>query len=103
MILGLGLLVWRARPEAPTNRSFGAFTFFSAFWILGVGFFYSGTNLTFWATLAFAAASLIPAAFLAFVRYYPTPTKWLCPWALRLNFSLALFFAVISLTTLLVV
>src|SRR5882724_937733 len=103
MILGLGLLVWRARPEAPTNRSFGAFTFFSAFWILGVGFFYSGTNLTFWATLAFAAASLIPAAFLAFVRYYPTPTKWLGPWALRLNFSLALFFAVISLTTRLIV
>ena len=103
MVLGLGLLVWRARPEAPSNRSFGAFTLFSAIWILGVGLFYSETNLVFWATTAFAGASLVPAAFLSFVRYYPTPTRWLGPWALRLNFSVGLFFAVVSLTTRLIV
>ncbi len=103
MVLGLGLLVWRARPEAPSNRSFGAFTLFSAIWILGVGLFHAGANLIFWAMTAFAGASLVPAAFLAFVRYYPTPTKWLRPWVLRLNFSIGLFFAAASLTTRLIV
>lgn len=103
MVLGLGILVWRARPEAPSNRSFGAFTLFSAVWISGVALFYSGGNLVVWATMAFAGASLVPAAFLAFVRYYPTPTRWLGPGVLRVCFSLGLFFAVASLTTRLIV
>lgn len=103
MVLGLGFLVWRARPEAPSNRSFGAFSLFSAIWILGVGLFYGEANLVFWAMTAFAGASLVPAAFLAFVRHYPTPTKWLGAWALRLNFSIGLLFAVASLTTRLIV
>jgi two-component system NtrC family sensor kinase len=103
MVLGLGTLVWRARPEGPVNRSFGAFTLFSAIWILGVGLFYAGRNLAFWASVAFAGASLVPAAFIAFVRYYPTPTKWLGPWALRLCFSFGAFFAITSLTTTLIV
>jgi PAS domain S-box-containing protein len=103
MVLGLGFLVWRARPEAPSNRSFGAFSLFSAIWILGVGLFYGEANLVFWAMTAFAGASLVPSAFLAFVRHYPTPTKWLGAWALRLNFSIGLLFAVASLTTRLIV
>jgi len=103
MVLGLGILVWRARPDAPSHQSFGAFTLFSAVWIWGVGLFYSGENLLFWATTAFAGASLVPAAFLAFVRYYPTPTKWLGPRLLLLCFGLGACFAIISLTTRLVV
>ena len=103
MVLGLGILVWRARPEASSHRSFGAFTLFSAIWILGVGLFYSGGNLVFWATTAFAGASLVPAAFLAFVRYYPTPTKWLGPRVLQLCFALGVCFAIVSLTTKLIV
>jgi PAS domain S-box-containing protein len=103
LVLGLGILVWRARPEAPAHRSFGAFTLFSAIWILGVGLFYSGGNLVFWAATAFAGASLVPAAFLAFVRYYPTPTKWLSSRTLLLCFALGACFAIISLTTKLIV
>jgi PAS domain S-box-containing protein len=103
MVFGLGLLVWRARPEAPPNRWFGAFTLFSAIWILGVSLFYAGASPAFWAMTAFAAASLVPAAFLSFVRYYPTPTKWLGPRVLQLNFAIGLFFAVASLTTRLIV
>ena len=103
LVLGLGLLVWRARPEAPSNRSFGAFTLFSAIWVLGVGLFYAETNLLLGAMTAFAGASLVPAAFLSFVRYYPTPTKWLGAWALRLNFSIGLLFAIASFTTRLIV
>ena len=103
MVLGLGILVWRARPEAPSNRAFGAVTLFTAIWIFGVALFYSGGNLVFWARMAFAGASLLPAAFLAFVRYYPTPTKWLGPWSLRLCFLVGIFFSVTSLTTTLIV
>src|SRR5215510_7389297 len=92
MVFGLGLLVWRARPEAPTNRSFGAFTLFSAIWMLGVSLFYAGANPVFWAMIAFAGSSLVPAALLSFVSHYPTPTKWLRPWALRVNFAIGLCF-----------
>ena len=103
MVLGLGVLVWRARPEAPANRSFGAVTFFSAVWIVGVAFLYSGGNLAFWARVPFVGASLLPAALLTFVRWYPTPTRWLGTSALSLGFSLGVFFAIVSLTTTLVV
>src|SRR5262252_3393328 len=103
MVFGLGLVVWRARPEAPANRWFGAFMLFSAIWILGVSLFYAEANPVFWAMTAFAGSSLVPAAFLSFVRYYPTPTKWLRPWVLGLNFGIGLFFAGASMTTRLIV
>src|SRR3989449_1277528 len=103
LVLGLGLLVWHARPESPTNRSFGAFGLLSAIWVFGVAFFHSGTDLSFWAPLAFAATGLIPATFLTFVRHYPTPAKWAAKWILRLNFSVGLMFATLSLTTRLIV
>ena len=103
LVLGLGLLVWRARPENPVNRSFGALALLSAIWILGVAFFHSGTHLSFWAPLAFAAVGLIPATFLTFVRHYPTPARWPGKLFLRFNLSIGLLFAVISLTTRLIV
>src|SRR5437867_2217612 len=103
LVLGLGLLVWRARPENPVNRSFGTLALLSAIWILGVAFFHSGTHLSFWAPLAFAAVGLIPATFLTFVRHYPTPARWPGKLFLRFNLSIGLLFAVISLTTRLIV
>ncbi len=103
LVLGLGLLVWHARPESPTNRSFGAFGLLSAIWVFGVAFFHSGTDLSFWAPLAFAATGVLPATFLTFVRHYPTPAKWPAKWILRLNFSIGLMFATLSLTTRLIV
>ena len=45
----------------------------------------------------------MPAALLAFVRYYPTPTKWLGPRVLQLCFALGVCFAIVSLTTKLIV
>src|SRR5262249_23698502 len=103
LVLGLGLLVWRARPEAPSNRSFGAFTLFSAIWVLGVGLFYAETIPPLGALPPFAGASLVPAASLSFVRYYPPPTKWLGAWPLRLNFSIGLLSATASFTPRLIV
>ena len=103
LVLGLGLLVWHARPESPTNRSFGALGLLSAIWVFGVAFFHSGTDLSFWAPLAFAATGVLPATFLTFARHYPTPAKWPAKWILRLNFSIGLMFATLSLTTRLIV
>jgi len=103
LVVGLGLLVWRACPDSPTNRSFGVFTIVSALWILGVAFFHSGSNLNLWAPLAFAAASLIPATFLSFIRHYPVPAAWPGEWVLRVNFAIGLAFATSALTTQLLV
>ncbi|PYM90548.1 MAG: hypothetical protein DME04_22390 [Candidatus Rokuibacteriota bacterium] len=103
LVLGLGLLVWRARPDSQTNRSFGALTLLGAIWAFGVALFHSGTNFSLWAPLAFGAASLIPATFLTFVTSYPTPSGWPSRWILRLNFFLALVFAVASIATRLIV
>jgi len=64
----------------------------------------SVVNLDFAARLTFAAASLIPPTFLAFVQYYPTPSTW--PGSrilLYTNLGLGFSIALISLTTRLVV
>src|SRR4030095_7715779 len=76
LVLGLGLLVFRSGPGSRTNQTFGAFVLLSAIWVLGVAFFHSGANLSFWAPLAFAATGLLPATFLAFAKYFPAPNPW---------------------------
>ena len=103
LVVGLGLLVWRARPDSQTNRAFGALTLLGAIWSFGVAFFHSGNNFSLWAPLAFGAASLIPATFLTFVTSYPTPSVWPSRWILRLNFAIALAFALASIATRLIV
>jgi PAS domain S-box-containing protein len=103
LVAGVGLLVWAAGPGSTTNRSFGVFTFVSAIWIAGVAFFHAGTDLHLWAPIAFAAASLIPATFLAFIRHYPIPTRWPGLWVVRANFVIGLMFAAMSVTTSLIV
>src|SRR3989454_3990576 len=103
LLLALALLVWWARPDDTTNRSFGTFTFVLALWVVGVALFQSGVHPPMWARLSFAVASFIPATFLVFVRCYPTPSGYLSKWITCLNFSIALMFAAISLTTRLIV
>jgi len=102
-VLALAFLVWHARPDSAINRSFAMFTLFVALWALGVASFQGGANLDFWGRFAFATASVIPASFLAFARQYPTPDGWPSTRTVRLNFTIAAVFAVISMTTRLVV
>jgi len=52
-----------------------------------------------WAYLAFAATGLLPATFLAFAQYFPTPAQRPTKWILRLSLSIGVAFAVLSLTT----
>src|SRR2546428_14143188 len=102
--MGLALLVWRARPASATNRLFGVFTLVIAVWVLGIATMQSAVNLDFAARLTFAAASLIPPTFLAFVQYYPTASKWRGKKIfLFFNFWLCLVFGLISLVPILVV
>ncbi len=75
-VLGLALLVWRARPSSASNRFFAVFTLGIAVWIFAIAFMQSATNFEFAARLPFAPACLVPPTFLAFVWYYPTPLKW---------------------------
>src|SRR5438093_6633366 len=102
-VLALALLVWRARPDSGTNRSFALFTLFVALWTFGVASFQGGTKLEFWGRFAFATASVIPASFLAFTRQYPTPDAWPSTRTVRLNFAIATVFAGISMMTRLIV
>src|SRR5262245_2094536 len=103
LLLGLAILVWRARPASATNRLFSVFTLLIAIWTFSIASMLSGGNLFFASRLSFAAASLIPATFLAFVYYYPTPSKWPGRTGLVLTFATALILVVVSLTTRLVV
>jgi hypothetical protein len=103
LVLGLALLVWKARPESATNRFFGVFTFVIAAWVYGIASMQSGTNLVFSARLTFAASSLIPTAFLSFVSYYPTSSKWPGRVVLYVSWGVGLILCIISLTTRLVV
>src|SRR2546422_7807301 len=104
LVMGLALLVWRARPASPTNRLFGVFTLVIAVWVLGIATMQSAVNLDFAARLSFAAASLISPTFLAFVQYYPTASKWRGnKIVLSINLGCGLVIASISLVTRLVV
>src|SRR5256712_2353891 len=102
--MGLALLVWGARPASPTNRLFGVFTLVIAVWVLGIATMQSAVNLDLAARLTFAAASLIPPTFLAFVQYYPTASKWRGnKIVLSINLGCGLVIASISLVPRLVV
>src|SRR6267142_4378612 len=87
LLLRLGILVWRSGPRSRTHQSFVAFVLLAAIWVLGVAFFHSGTTLSPWAYLAFAATGLLPATFLAFAQHFPTPTRGPTKWILRLTLS----------------
>src|SRR3989442_2957724 len=104
LVMGLALLVWRARPATPTSRLFGVFALVIAGWLLGIATMQSAVNLDFAARLTFAAASLIPPTFLAFVQYYPTASKWRGnKIVLSINLGCGLVIASISLVPRLVV
>jgi two-component system nitrogen regulation sensor histidine kinase GlnL len=104
LVMGLALLVWRARPTSATNRLFGVFTLVISIWVFGIATMQSAVNLDFAARLTFAAASLIPPTFLAFVQYYPTASQWSGgKIVLYINLGCGLAIASISLATRLVV
>src|SRR5437867_9302254 len=104
LVFALALFVWRARPESKTNRSFALLTLLVGLWVIGMAAaFRQGAQVEFWFRVAFAAASFLPAAFLAFAHHYPTLSRWPTRRVIHLNFAIALLFAACSLTTDLIV
>lgn len=99
ILLSQGGLVWRARPSNPTNRWFAAFTVATALWILALVGAHSENYANLWARLTFASASIIPAAFLAFISYYPSRDPRPSARSLSLSFAVASSFAAFSLWT----
>ena len=99
LLAALALFVWRAHPDSPVNRWFGVFTILVASWVLGVGGLQGGANLDIWARFTFSSASLIPASFLAFMRVYPTSSRWPSSIILRSTLIVGGSIAIVSLTT----
>lgn len=103
VLAALAIFVWRARPDSTVNRWFAAQTVCLASWVFGVGGLQGGTHLDAWGRFTFASASLIPAAFLAFTRCYPTPSRWPSARLIQITFLIGVALAILSLTTSLVV
>jgi signal transduction histidine kinase len=99
LLATLALFVLRARPDNSVNRWFAVFSISVAGWVLGNGGLQSGTHLDAWGRLTFASATLIPAAFLSFIRAYPTPSRWPSQPLLRITLGVAAVIALLSLTT----
>lgn len=95
----LALFVWLARPSSIVHRRFAAQTLLLASWVLGIAGLQGGNSLDAWGSVAFASASLIPAAFLAFTSCYPTATPSVPSVALRAVSITGATFAVLALTT----
>src|SRR5947199_132320 len=95
----LALFVWRARVDSATYRSFALFTLLVGVCTIGLAaVFGHGPQLESW-RFPFAAASFLPAAFLAFARHYPTLSRWPTIRVSSVNFTLASLSATFSLTT----
>ena len=99
LLLALGGFVWLARPSSAINRWFATFTVFVAVWVIGVTGLQTGAHLDLWARVAFAGATVIPAAFLAFMREYPTQSTWPPKALLRGILLLASGIATLALST----
>src|SRR5262249_44899703 len=80
-------------------RWFATFTLFVGVWVLGISGLQSGLHLNAWARVTFAAAALIPASFLTFMRVYPTSSNWPSTRLLRGILFVAGAMAVLSLST----
>lgn len=103
VLCGLAIFVWRAKPDSSINRYFAIYTITMTAWVLGFAGLHGGQHLEIWGRFTFASASTMPAAFLAFMKYYPNPSGWPPTWLLRLAFGIGIAFGFLSLTTPLIV
>jgi signal transduction histidine kinase len=67
--------------------------------VIGITGLQSGAHLDGWARVTFAAATLIPASFLSFMRVYPTPSSWPPTSLLRVTLGFAGVIAALALST----
>ena len=96
-------MVWRDSPHRPVNQSFTAFAVSIACWAIGVGATHTGHHMEFWTAVAFASAGFSTVSFFAFIAVHAPADRWSSPTLIRAAFILAAAFAVLSLTTPLIV
>lgn len=101
--VALAAFVWRACPASIVHRRFAAQTLLLAIWIFGVAGLQAGVHLDVWGSIAFASASLIPAAFLAFTSCYPPGSRPIRLAVLPAAWLLGAVFALLSVTSPLIV
>jgi signal transduction histidine kinase len=100
---GLAVFVLRAKPASVVHRRFATQTLLLAAWVLAIAGLQSGVGLDVWGAMAFASASLIPAAFLAFTNSYATPTSTIPPAVVRFVWLMGGLFALFAVVTDLIV
>lgn len=95
------MAVWilRARPSNSINYWFAAYSFSLAGWTTGLAVLHAGIAIELAARLTFAAASFIPASFLAFTTVYPTLSRWPPRRVIGVAIFVSVGFALLSLTT----
>ena len=71
-LLAIAVYGWRSSPYAAVNRNFAIQTLVVTWWVIGIAGTHSAHVTEFWGRWTFAAAALMPAAFLAFVDVFPT-------------------------------
>src|SRR5207247_7567369 len=69
-LVAFAMLACKTSPSRPLNRRFTACTVIGSVWATAVTAVHGGMHLTFWIPISFAAGSLIPASFLAFMHAY---------------------------------
>src|SRR5678815_5171051 len=99
VLLMVSYFIWQARRISRINATFAAFTVTLGLWALSIALVQTTTDVEPWVRLSFAAASLIPPAFLAFVRVYPTVTPWPTRGLVICAAAIAGLFSGVSLST----
>ena len=72
LLLSVAIYGWRSSAYAPINRNFAMQTLVVTWWVIGISGAHSAHAAELWGRWTFAAASLMPATFLAFVEVFPT-------------------------------
>src|SRR6266850_4739481 len=103
LLVVFAFLVWKASPDRQLNRRFTTFTLVAALWAAAVTAAHGGTHITLSVPISFAAGSLIPVMFLAFIYAYPPAAGLRARRALLTWVALGLTCSLLSLTTNLIV
>src|SRR3989441_508719 len=107
LLVAFAILVWKASPDRQLNRRFTTYTLIAALWATAVTAVHGGIHLAVWVPISFAAGSLLPVTFLAFMHSYAPASGAHARGLLRALLSVwvvtGITFSLLSITTNLIV